>query len=233
MARHLPSLNQLRAFEAAARLGSIKDGAKELCVTPTAVSHQIKALEEALRHKDKIAGVGLDSAELDNPPSKFERLFAKARADGLYTFAHAGEEGPPTYIWEALDMLRVKRIDHGVRCVEDEVLMKRLINERMPLTVCPLSNVMLNVFDKLDDHNLKVLLDKGLCVTINSDDPAYFGGYLTQNYVETSRCLGLTRSDIIQLARNAIEATLLCSKDKEALLVELNSFIASYDAKLL
>lgn len=189
----------------------------------------MEALEEALHHKDKIAGLGLDSAELDNPPSKFERVFAKAKAEGFYTFAHAGEEGPPTYIWEALDKLHVKRIDHGVQCVKDEVLVKRLVEERMPLTVCPLSNVMLKVFDNMENHNMKVMLDKGLCVTINSDDPAYFGGYLTQNYVETSKCLGLSREDILQLARNAIEATLLFSKEKEALLSELNSFVATFD----
>ena len=187
------------------------------------------ALEQALRHKDKIAGIGLDSSEPGNPPSKFERLFARARDGGFYTFAHAGEEGPPANIWEALDKLHVKRIDHGVRCVEDEELMKRLAEERMPLTVCPLSNVMLKVFDKMEDHNLKLLLDKGLCVTVNSDDPAYFGGYLTENYAQTSKCLRLSRTEIVQLARNAIEATILNSKDKETLLLELNSFIASHD----
>jgi len=186
------------------------------------------ALEQALRHKDKIAGIGLDSSEPGNPPSKFERLFARARDEGFYTFAHAGEEGPPTYIWEALDKLHVKRIDHGVRCEEDEKLLKRLAEERMPLTVCPLSNVMLNVFDKMEDHNLKLLLDKGLCVTVNSDDPAYFGGYLTENYAQTSKSLSLSRAEIVQLARNAIEAAILNSKDKETLLLELNSFIASY-----
>lgn len=192
----------------------------------------METLEQALRHRDKIAGIGLDSAELGNPPSKFEGLFARARAEGFFAVAHAGEEGPPAYIWEALDKLHVNRIDHGVRCIEDAALVSRLAEERIPLTICPSSNIKLKVFNEIADHNLKLLLDKGLCVTINSDDPAYFGAYLSKNYLETSKCLGMKRTDIVKLARNAIEATSLSTKDKNVLLLELDTFVASFDGCL-
>jgi adenosine deaminase len=135
-------------------------------------------LEQALPFKDKIHAVGLDSSEVGHPPSKFTRVFDRARNEGFLTVAHAGEEGPPSYIWEALDLLKVERIDHGVRCLEDPALVERLVDEQIPLTVCPLSNVKLRVFDTLEQHNLKLLLQRGLCATINSDDPAYFGGYI-------------------------------------------------------
>ena len=138
----------------------------------------LNVLNKALKHKDKIIGVGLDSSELGNPPKKFEKLFQKAIKEGFLTVAHAGEEGPTEYIWEAIDLLKVKRIDHGVQCLKDEKLVKKLKEEQIPLTVCPLSNVKLCVFDKLEQHNLKKILDKGLMAMINSDDPAYFGGYL-------------------------------------------------------
>ena len=143
-----------------------------------------KTLDQALEHKDKIIGVGLDSSEVDNPPSKFKRVFNKAIEEGFLTVAHAGEEGPPEYIWEALDLLKVKRIDHGIRCLKDEKLVQRLRDDQIPLTVCPLSNVKLCIFKKLKDHNLKKLLNNGLIATVNSDDPAYFGGYLNRNLIE-------------------------------------------------
>jgi adenosine deaminase len=164
-------------------------------------------LDEALRHRDAIVGVGLDSSEKGHPPSKFARVFEKARAEGLIPVAHAGEEGPPEYIREALDILKVRRIDHGVRCIEDPDLVKRLVDEQIPLTVCPLSNVKLRVFDTLRDHNLKRLLDLGVKVTINSDDPAYFGGYIGENYAATAEALGLTREEIETIARNSFEAS--------------------------
>jgi len=144
-----------------------------------------KILDQALDHKDKIYGVGLDSSEIGNPPSKFEKLFKKAIEYGFITVAHAGEEGPPEYIWEALNLLNVKRIDHGVQCLKDEKLVEKLSKKQIPLTVCPLSNIKLRVFNKLKDHNLKKMLDKKLMAMVNSDDPAYFGGYLNQNLIET------------------------------------------------
>lgn len=164
-------------------------------------------LVEALKFREAIIGVGLDSAERGNPPSKFARVFDLARAEGLMTVAHAGEEGPPEYIWEALDILKVRRIDHGVRCIEDPDLVKRLVGERIALTICPLSNVKLRVFDTLRDHNLKRLLDAGVKVTINSDDPAYFGGYIGENYIATAEALGLTREEIATIAKNSFDAS--------------------------
>lgn len=168
-----------------------------------------KTLEQSLPFKKHILAVGLDSSEVGHPPSKFQRVFDKARAEGYLTVAHAGEEGPPSYIWEALDLLKVKRIDHGVRSIEDEKLMERIIAEKMPLTVCPLSNIKLCVFKKMEDHNLKSLLAKGVKVTINSDDPAYFGGYANQNYLEAARALSLTNDEIKTLAMNSFEASFL------------------------
>ncbi|HEX9139235.1 MAG TPA: adenosine deaminase [Steroidobacteraceae bacterium] len=169
----------------------------------------MQTLEMALPHRDAIAAVGLDSAELGNPPAKFAAVFDRARQEGFLTVAHAGEEGPPAYIEEALDILQVKRIDHGVRCDEDPALVERLARDRIPLTVCPLSNVKLKVFDRLESHNLKRLLDRGLCITINSDDPAYFGGYLLENFLATARALDLSLQDLATLAANSIEASFL------------------------
>ncbi len=169
----------------------------------------MQTLEQALPWRGELAAVGLDSAEAGHPPSKFTAVFARARALGLLTVAHAGEEGPPAYIEEALDLLHVRRIDHGVRCVEDPALVARLARERMPLTVCPLSNVRLHVFDKMSDHNLKGLLERGLCVTVNSDDPAYFGGYLQDNFLAVAEALALSHAQLAQLARNSIEASFL------------------------
>ena len=163
-------------------------------------------LDEARPFLEWITAVGLDSSERGHPPRKFERVFAKARAEGLLAVAHAGEEGPPEYIREALDLLEVRRIDHGVRCMEDPELVARLVDEQIPLTVCPLSNVKLRVCETLRDHPLKRMLEAGLKVTINSDDPAYFGGYVEENYVETAEALHLSRSEIETLARNSLDA---------------------------
>ncbi len=169
----------------------------------------MRTLDEVLEHRGAITAVGLDSSEVGHPPSKFAAVFDRARAQGLLTVAHAGEEGPPAYIREALDLLHVRRIDHGVRCEEDPELVQRLAREQIPLTVCPLSNVKLRVFDRMEHHNLKRLLDAGLRVTVNSDDPAYFGGYVLENYLAVQRGLGLTREDLAMLARNSIEGSFL------------------------
>jgi adenine deaminase len=169
----------------------------------------MRALEQALPWRDRLTGVGLDSSEVGHPPSKFVAVFERARSLGLLAVAHAGEEGPPAYIEEALDLLHVQRIDHGVRCVEDPALVARLARQRIPLTVCPLSNVRLRVFDRMSDHNLKTLLEKGLCVTVNSDDPAYFGGYLLDNFLAVTEALSLSHTQLAQLARNSIEASFL------------------------
>ena len=167
-----------------------------------------ETLEQALPYRDRIVGVGLDSGERGNPPEKFARVFARCRELGLRLVAHAGEEGPAAYISTALDVLKVERIDHGVRCVEDPALVKRLAAERVPLTVCPLSNVKLRVYGTMADHNLATLLAAGLCVTINSDDPAYFGGYMNQNFLETFEGLPqLTARDAYTLAANSFEAS--------------------------
>jgi adenosine deaminase len=169
----------------------------------------MQTLEQALPWRHQLTGVGLDSSETGHPPSKFTAVFARARDAGLLAVAHAGEEGPPAYIEEALDLLHVRRIDHGVRCSEDSALVARLARERMPLTVCPLSNVRLRVFDKMSDHNLKTLLTQGLCVTVNSDDPAYFGGYLLDNFLAVADALKLSHAQLAQLARNSIEASFI------------------------
>jgi adenosine deaminase len=183
-----------------------------------------KTLEEALPFKNEIIGVGLDSGEKGHPPSKFERVFKKAMDEGFLTVAHAGEEGPPEYIWEALDLLKVKRVDHGVRSIEDEKLVARLTAEKMPLTVCPLSNIKLCVFKKMEDHNIKTLLNQGVMVTINSDDPAYFGGYVNQNYIETARALDLSGEEIKTLAKNSFEASFLSDEVKANWIKEINQW---------
>ena len=175
-----------------------------------------KILDQALVHKDKIIGVGLDSSELDHPPRKFERVFKKAIENDFLTVAHAGEEGSPEYIWEALNLLKVKRIDHGVQCLQDKKLVKKLLDDQIPLTVCPLSNIKLCVFKKLKDHNLKKLLDIGLMVMVNSDDPAYFGGYINKNLIECQAALNLSKEDIKKLIINSFKSSFLIeSKKKE------------------
>ena len=187
----------------------------------------MKTLRSSLPFGEWIVAVGLDSSEVGHPPEDFEAVFDEAREHGLLTVAHAGEEGPPEYIWQALDDLKVSRIDHGVRCVEDPKLVERLREERIPLTVCPLSNVKLRVFDSIEDHNLKRMLDLGLCVTMNSDDPAYFGGYMDENFHATQEGLHLTRDDIHRLVKNSFQAAFLDAESKQRLSDELDEYFAS------
>jgi adenosine deaminase len=186
----------------------------------------METLKAALPFKDGLAAVGLDSSEVGHPPRKFAAVFERARAAGLLAVAHAGEEGPPEYIWEALDVLQARRIDHGVRCLEDPRLVERLRADRIPLTVCPLSNVKLRVFATMGEHNLKRLLAAGLCVTVNSDDPAYFGGYIAANYRAAEQGLGLSREDLLTLARNSFRASFLAPPEKHARLAEVDQFEA-------
>ncbi len=180
-------------------------------------------LEQALPHLSRIHGVGLDSSERGHPPSKFARLFERCRALGLHVVAHAGEEGPPAYIVEALDVLKAERIDHGVRATEDPALLARLAREQVPLTVCPLSNVKLRVFPELARHNLKALLDAGLKVTINSDDPAYFGGYVLENYRQCATALHLSRGELKRIARNSLEAAFVDAAERTPWLARLEA----------
>lgn len=186
----------------------------------------LDTLDQALPHLSRIHGVGLDSSEKGHPPARFARLFARCRALGLHIVAHAGEEGPPEYIVEALDVLQVERIDHGVRCEEDPALVARLARDGVALTVCPLSNIKLRVFDRLADHNFKRLLDAGLKLTINSDDPAYFGGYVARNYVETARALGLSRAELARVARNSLEASFVSDAERAPWLARLEALAA-------
>ncbi|MCZ4293723.1 adenosine deaminase [Vibrio sinaloensis] len=183
-------------------------------------------LEQALPHKDKIIAIGLDSSELGHPPEKFARVFAKAREAGFLTVAHAGEEGPSSNINDSLELLKVSRVDHGVRCVDDEKLVEHLAKTRMPLTVCPLSNTKLKVFEQMQDHNIVELLRKGLCVTINSDDPAYFGGYMTDNFLAVDKSHGLTWEELAQFTLNAIEASFISAEEKQELTAKLDAFMA-------
>lgn len=192
------------------------------------VEKAMQTLAEAMPFRDWIAGVGLDSSERGFPPARFVSVFDKARRDGFRTVAHAGEEGPPAYIWQALALLGAERIDHGVRCVEDAALVAHLKTTRTPLTVCPLSNVRLRIFDRLRHHNLKRMLDLGLCVTVNSDDPAYFGGYIEENYLAVQAAFGLDAIDIARLARNAIAASFLTPLEKQRLSAELDACMVRY-----
>jgi adenosine deaminase len=184
-------------------------------------------LESALPFQERIIGVGLDSAELGNPPSKFQTVFDRARSHGFLTVAHAGEEGGPEYVWEALDLLEVSRVDHGVRSLEDPTLVERLRRERMPLTVCPLSNVRLRVVSALAEHPLKRMLEAGLMVTCNSDDPPYFGGYVGDNFRETAAALALSDEQLIGLARNSFEASFIDDAMKRSYLAEIDAVIAA------
>ncbi|MGU7775306.1 adenosine deaminase [Burkholderia sp. MR1-5-21] len=176
------------------------------------------------QYKHRLIGVGLDSSERGNPPSKFARVFEKARALGLKLVAHAGEEGPPAYVTEALDVLKVDRIDHGVRSIEDAALVERLAASRMPLTVCPLSNLKLCVFDDMAKHTLKSLLERGVAVTINSDDPAYFGGYVNENYFATVDALRLTDAEVHQVIRNGFQASFVDAAQRDALTARLDAY---------
>ena len=181
-----------------------------------------KILNQALKHKDKIIGVGLDSSELENPPKKFEKLFRKAIEEGFLTVAHAGEEGPPEFIWDSINLLKVKRIDHGIQCLRDEKLVEELIKTQIPLTVCPLSNVKLCVFDRLENHNLKKMLNRGLRVMVNSDDPAYFGGYLNKNLIETQSALNLSIEEVKTLIINSFKSSFLDDVQKNEWIAKIN-----------
>ena len=184
--------------------------------------HCFEVLKQACDHKDKIIGVGLDSSEKGNPPAKFKKLFEQAMKEGFVTVAHAGEEGPPEYIWDSLNLLKIKRVDHGVQCLKDERLVEKLVKDQIPLTVCPLSNVKLCVFDKLENHNLKKMLDRGLRVMVNSDDPAYFGGYLNKNLIETSKALNLELEDVKKLIVNSFKSSFLNEENKRDWLKKIN-----------
>jgi adenine deaminase len=185
-----------------------------------------QTLDLALAFRDKIVGVGLDSSEAGNPPSKFQRVFGRARDAGFFLTAHAGEEGPPRYVWEALDLLGVGRIDHGNRSLDDDELVGRLAREQLALTVCPLSNLRLRVVDDLIHHPLRRMMDKGLVVTLNSDDPAYFGGYVNENYRAVADALSLQRDEIAAIVRNGIRASLMTSPEKEKTLAEVGRILA-------
>jgi adenosine deaminase len=193
----------------------------------------MQTLIEALPFQEWILGVGLDSSEIGHPPAKFKNVYDRARDAGLLAVAHAGEEGPPAYVWEALDVLKARRIDHGVRSVEDKRLVERLVEEQIPLTVCPLSNVKLRVFPTLAQHNLKRLLDLGLLATVNSDDPAYFGGYVGENYAEAAAALRLPRADLITLARNSFLASFLPESEKRRYLDAIAAFLAQPSLKTI
>ena len=185
-------------------------------------------LEQALPHRDKFIGVGLDSSEVGHPPEKFARVFARCRDLGLRLVAHAGEEGPPEYIWSALDVLKVERIDHGVQSTRDPALMQRLAADRIPLTVCPLSNLKLCVFPDLAQHNLGALLDAGLVATVNSDDPAYFGGYMNENFLQTFAATGLTAQQAWQLAANSFEGSFIDAPTRARYMQRLNESFAQF-----
>jgi adenine deaminase len=214
---------------------ALRDGEAELGVSWRIImcflrdrpaSEAMEMLELALLHRDVIVGVGLDSAEMGHPPAEFAAVYERARAAGLVAVAHAGEEGPPGFITEALDVLEVRRIDHGVAAIEDAALQRRLAGDRVPLTMCPLSNLELQVTPDLSRHPLKKLFDAGLVVTVNSDDPAYFGGYLLDNYLAVQRALGLSHADLAQLARNSIAASLLPEARKAELIGEIDRVAA-------
>ena len=188
----------------------------------------LATLEQALPYRDLFIGVGLDSSELGHPPEKFAQVFARCRALGLHVVAHAGEEGPPAYIWSALDVLQAERIDHGVQAVHDSALVQRLAAERVPLTVCPLSNLKLCVFPDLAQHNLPQLLEAGLVATINSDDPAYFGGYMNENFLQTFAATGMGAEQAYTLARNSFEASFTTPELRQAWVEQLDGVFARY-----
>ena len=218
---------------------ALADGERQLGVTSRLIlcflrhlsaEAAMETLETALPHRDAIIAVGLDSSEKDNPPVKFRDVYDRARAEGFLAVAHAGEEGPPEYIWQALDVLKVRRVDHGVKCTQDERLVDRLVAEQMPLTVCPFSNVKLGVVPELRNHNVAQMLRRGLFVTINSDDPAYFGGYVGDNYVGTARVLGLSRDEMFRVARNSFSASFLPDADKQRHLQAVDDYAARIGA---
>jgi adenosine deaminase len=183
-----------------------------------------ETLNQALPYKNWIAGVGLDSSEMGHPPSKFERVFSKAREEGFITVAHAGEDGPAEYVWEAINLLKVSRIDHGNQSLDDDQLIKHIAEKQIPLTVCPLSNLELKVVNDLKDHPLMKLMEAGLMVTINSDDPAYFGGYVNENYTCIASALNLSKKQITELAKNSIKSSFLPDGDKEKIIMQIEEY---------
>lgn len=212
---------------------AMQDGSEKLGITSQIIAcflrhlseeSAIETLQSIVKHKDKIVGVGLDSSELGHPPEKFKRAFQQAKEAGLLTVAHAGEEGPAQNIIDSVEMLGVSRVDHGVRCVEDASLVEALIESKMPLTVCPLSNIKLCVFDEMEQHNIVDLLRKGVAVTINSDDPAYFGGYMTDNFMAVSNAHPMTKAELAQFTINAINASFI----SEALKAKYRAHVADY-----
>ena len=214
-----------RALEAGREKLAVSSGAIMCFLRHLSAESAFETLEQALPFRDLILGVGLDSSEIDRPPEMFEAVFNQARRAGLLVVAHAGEEGPPEYVWSALESLHARRIDHGVRSEEDPALLQRLAGEHIPLTMCPLSNVKLRVFPTMTQHNLKRLLDAGIMVTVNSDDPAYFGGYIVDNYLAVVEALALDRDDVVKLAGNSIDAAFLRVQDRRALHEELERYI--------
>jgi len=212
---------------------ALKDAKREFGITSKLIMSFLRHLpqdsafetfDNYYRHKEKISIIGLDSSELGNPPNKFKEIYEKALSEGLKLTAHAGEEGPPEYVWEALDILKVNRIDHGNRSLEDEKLVQRLVNEQIVLTVCPLSNLKLKVVDDLKNHPLRTMMNKGMNVTVNSDDPAYFGGYINQNFIKITNALDLSEQDIYELVKNSIESSFADKKRKLEMLKQLVEF---------
>ncbi len=215
---------------------ALQDGEKQLGISSQIIMCFLRHLDEesafttlemALVHKDKIVGVGLDSSEKGHPPEKFQRVFEKALAEGFLTVAHAGEEGPVSNIYNSLSLLKTTRIDHGVRCVDDPQLVQQLAEQRIPLTVCPLSNLKLKVFETMDEHNIVELLRQGLCVTINSDDPSYFGGYMTDNFLAVANAHSMTKQELAQFTLNAIEASFVDDAHKQRMVDKVVAALSS------
>ncbi len=218
---------------------ALEDGERRLGITSRLICCFLRhlpeeaamaTLDQVLTRRDRFAGVGLDSSERGNPPSKFRSVFDRARSEGLEAVAHAGEEGPPEYIWEALDLLGARRIDHGVRCLEDDRLVERLVAEQVPLTVCPLSNVRLRVFPSIEAHNLPGLLARGLRVTLHSDDPAYFGGYVADNFTAVALAFDLAPTELVRMARDSFEASWLDDGDRTRHLAAVDRVAEAFGA---
>ena len=224
-ARNIPMETVLNGITSALKQGETELGISSrliLCfLRHLSAESAWETLQQALHFREQFVGVGLDSSEVGHPPSKFVKVFEEARRNGLHIVCHAGEEGPPEYITEALDLLHAERIDHGVRCMEAPALVERLAAEQIPLTVCPLSNVRLCVYPDMSQHPLKQMLEAGLRVTVNSDDPPYFGGYVNENFSAVQQALDLSRQDLIQLARNSFTSAFLSDAEQQKLLSEL------------
>lgn len=231
-ARGIPLATVLDGLESAcreARALGVSTGLILCFLRHLSEAEAFQTLEEAIPHRDRILGVGLDSSERGHPPEKFARVFARCRELGFRVVAHAGEEGPAAYVTGALDVLGAERIDHGVRCLEDPALVARLARERIPLTVCPLSNVRLRVFERMGDHVLPRLLEAGVMATVNSDDPAYFGGYLTRNLEQAAEALDLGAEEAVRLARNSLEAAFLEPAERARLLERLDGYVETFE----